>query len=72
MLQDKDQDIKILRITSSILKAQTIIRRLHELENKSVGPLHSDADGVPESTTAPQLYSHIGSTCLCPPGTILV
>ena len=31
MLQDKDQDIKILRITSSILKAQTIIRRSHEL-----------------------------------------
>ena len=25
-----------------------------------------------ESTTAPQLYSRVGSTCLCPPGTILV
>ena len=36
------------------------------------GPLRSDADGFPESTTAPQLSSPIGSTCLCPPGTILV
>ena len=34
--------------------------------------MHSDADGFPESTTAPQLYSSIGSTCLCPPGAILV
>ena len=39
---------------------------------ESLGRLHSDADGFPESTTAPQLHAPIASTCLCAPGTILV
>ena len=69
--QHQDQDGKIQILSSQALSRLRQSLDIH-MSYSSLGPLHRDADGFHEPTTAPQLYSPIGSTCLCPPGTILV